>query len=86
MSKTAKDLVLSRRTAPKSSVAEYRPTWIILESTLPNKDFWSSLLIQRHSPKPTPLPDFPNKMKLSHPLMLKKVAQIAQLSVGTGRK
>jgi len=46
------------------------------------KDFWPSLLMQRHGPKPTPLTDFPNKMMLSHPLMVKKVAQIAQLSVG----
>jgi hypothetical protein len=45
------------------------------------KDFWPSLLMQRHSPKPTPLTDFPNNMMLSHLLMLTKVAQIAQLSV-----
>jgi hypothetical protein len=45
------------------------------------KDFWPSLLMQRHRPKPTPLTDFPNNMMLSHFLMLKKVAQIAQLSV-----
>ena len=46
------------------------------------KDFRPSFLMQRHSPKPTPLTDFPNKMMLSHPLIVKKVAQIAQLSVG----
>lgn len=45
------------------------------------KDFWPSLLMQRHRPKPTPLTDFPKNTVFSHLLMLKKVAQIAQLSV-----
>ena len=45
------------------------------------QDFWPSLLMQCHSPKPPPLTDFPKKMVIPHPLMLKKVAQIAQLSV-----
>jgi hypothetical protein len=45
------------------------------------KDFWPSLFMQRRRPKPTPLTDFPDRVLFSHPLMLKKVAQIAQLSV-----
>ncbi len=48
---------------------------------LGDEDFRPSLLMQGHSPKPTPFADFPNKLMLSHPLMVKKVAQIAQLSV-----
>ena len=45
------------------------------------KDYWPSLLMQRQSPKPAPLTNFPNNTMLSHLLMIKKVAQIAQLSV-----
>src|SRR5271167_851685 len=43
---------------------------------LSSKTFRPSLLMQRHSPKPTPLPDFPNKMTLSHPLMIKKLRKL----------
>jgi hypothetical protein len=40
------------------------------------KDFWPSLLMQRHSPKPMPLTDFPKKKVISHPLMLKKLRKL----------